>query len=72
MLSLRDFDVVDDILHYIGENEYIIAPDAPHGYVVYVNSLDEYGDVYDNGDYTASTISTAIAIVDRLENGESI
>lgn len=72
MLQLRNFDVADDILYYIGERQYIIVPDAPHGYVVYVNSLDEYGDVFENGDYAASSLSVAIDIVERLENGESI
>ena len=29
VLYLRNFDVIDDSLHYIGDNEYIIAPNYP-------------------------------------------
>lgn len=72
MLQICNFDTVDDMIYYIGESQYIIAPDAPHGYVVYVTSLDEDGEPFDNGDYAASSISAAIDIVERLENGESI
>ena len=78
MLNFNDFTCIDDILYYIGENEYIIAPEYPvnrevnDGYSIFVTALDPDGEPYDAGTYTASTISQAIAIVERLEAGEPV
>lgn len=77
MLDFNNFSCIDDILHYIGENEYIIAPEHPvnrefnNGYSVFVTALDPDGEPYDAGTYAASTLSAAIAIVERLEAGEA-
>lgn len=77
MLDFKNVTCIDDILHYIGENEYIIAPEYPanreanNGYSVFVTALDPDGEPYDAGTYTASTLSAAIAIIERLEAGEA-
>lgn len=74
MLRPENFDVYDDILHYIGNAEYAIYPDYPAGheligsYTVAVTGMDADGEPYDAGIYTACTLSTAIALVEQLED----
>lgn len=73
MLDIINFDIIDNMLYYIGSNEYIITtPDRTRrNYSVSVTALDEDGEPYTVGTYAASTLSTAIAIVERMEAGEA-
>ena len=57
-------------LHYYGADHYHITHDRT-GYAVYVEMLDEDGNATPGETYAASTLSTAIAIIERLEAGEA-
>lgn len=70
MLDFTQFDRMDaDTITYAGEYLYIITHDA-FGLVVTVEDLDDNGDAYDKARYAASSLSTALAIIERLEAGE--
>lgn len=70
MLDFTQFDRMDaDTITYAGEYLYIITYDA-FGLVVTVEDLDNNGDAYDKARYAASSLSTALAIIERLEAGE--
>ena len=76
MLDLNSFKsagAYDEGLTYFGVNQYIITENEKHnGYTVFVTSLDDDGEAYDNGEYAASTLSIAIATIEQIENGEEI
>lgn len=73
MLNINNFTRIDGFFHYISENEYIICPDARYKHFdVIVTALDEDGEPRDAGTYAAPTLSTAIAIIERLEAGKPI
>ena len=57
-------------LHYYGADHYHITQDRT-GYAVHVATLDDNGNVAHGPTYAASTISIAIAIIERLEAGEA-
>ena len=57
-------------LHYYGADHYHITQDRT-GYAVHVTTLDDNGDATPGPTYAASTISTAFAIIERLEAGEA-
>ena len=74
MLKTQNFDVYGDILHYTGNAVYTISPDYPANhdvigsYTVTVSDMDDNGEPYDAGIYTAPTLSAAIALVEQLED----
>ena len=55
---------------YYGANHYHITQDRT-GYAVHVTTLDDNGDAIPGPTYAASSLSTAIAIIERLEAGEA-
>lgn len=74
MLNISNFDVdtcADSaILAYYGQNHYTITEDR-YNYAVHVEMLDEDGNATPGETYAASALSTAIAIIERLETGEA-
>ena len=70
MLDFTQLDRMDaDTITYAGEYLYIITHDA-FGLVVTVEDLDANGNAYDKARYAASSLSTAIQIIENLEAGE--
>lgn len=67
-LSLFTADIAG--LHYYGEDHYDITQDRT-GYAVHVTTMDDNGNATTGPTYAASSISTAIAIIERLEAGEA-
>ena len=70
MLNLTNLHRIDDILLYEASRMYWIAQDDT-GYSVTVEDIDESGDAYTVETYAASSLSTAVAIIERLEAGEA-
>lgn len=81
MITLSNFDVIKDngdgcgnILSYYGENTgyiYNIIPRMNH-FAIVIDDLDENGDAYCKAVYESSSVSSAIAIVEAMENGEEV
>lgn len=69
MLYTSFFDVDPEGLHYYGYNHYTITQDG-NAYAVYVETLDEDGNATPGETYAASSLSTAIQIIENLESGE--
>lgn len=69
-MDLSCFDADIEGLHYYGACHYHITQDRT-GYAVHVEMLDDYGNATTGPTYAASTLSTAIAIIERLEAGEA-
>ena len=67
-LSLFTADIAG--LHYYGADHYHITQDRT-GYAVHVTTLDDNGNATPGETYAASTLSTAIAIIERMEAGEA-
>lgn len=70
MLDLECITTAPQALHYFGMNHYEITQDRT-GYAVHVETLDEDGNATPGETYAASALSTAIAIIERLEAGEA-
>ena len=70
MLELECITTAPQALHYFGVNHYEITKDRT-GYAVHVETLDEDGNATPSETYAASALSTAIAIIERLETGEA-
>lgn len=73
MLDLNSFkgaEAYDAGIHYYGANHYHITQDRT-GYAVHVTTLDEDGNATPGETYAASSFSTAVAIIERLEAGEA-
>lgn len=73
MLDLNSFkgaEAYDAGIHYYGANHYHITQDRT-SYAVHVTTLDDNGDATPGMTYAASSLSTAIAIIERLEAGEA-
>lgn len=70
MLKISDFEVSrcgdETELVYFGENQYIIS-EKENGFSVFVQELDENGDVVDGPDFDATSLSEAIAYIERME-----
>lgn len=59
-----------DCIMYEGEYLYTIIRNPDNSLTVHVEDLDDNGDAFTVENYAASTLSTAIAIIERLEAGE--
>ena len=70
-MNLDFFDVIDSDLVYTGMNQYIIHKEGVD-YVVDVTTLDEYGEAQEGSRYISGSLSSAIAIIEALENGEDV
>lgn len=70
MLNFKSFDISPDCIIYEGEYLYSIIRNADNSLTVHVEDLDDNGDAYTVEDYAASTLSTAIQIIEHLEAGE--
>ena len=70
-MNLDFFDVIDSDLVYTGMNQYIIHKDGVD-YTVDVTTLDEYGEAQEGPRYISGSLSSAIAIIEALENGEDV
>lgn len=66
MLYISFFDVDPEGLHYYGYNHYTVTQDRT-GYAVHVETLDEDGNGTPGETYAASSLSTAIQIIENLE-----
>lgn len=79
MLNIAKFYVYNysdgtAILEYDGENTanmYHISKDGIN-YAIDVTTLDEYGEMQEGPRYISGSLSSAIAIIEALENGEEI
>lgn len=69
MLDLECFATAPQALHYYGANHYHITQNRT-GYAVHVETLDDDGNATPGETYAASSMSTALAIIERLEAGE--
>jgi len=69
MLNFDCFDVSPDHIIYEGEYMYSITRNPDNSLTVLVEDLDENGDAYTVEDYAASSLSTAIQIIENLEAG---
>ena len=72
MLDLNNFtgpEAYNTGVGYYGMNHYHITQDRT-GYAVHVEALDENGNATPGETYAASSLSTALAIIERLEAGE--
>ena len=79
MLDLNRFTSAkgfDEGLTYHGANEYTITDSGRfYGYTVYVTPLDDDGNAIPYAPFqkhAASSVSTAIAIIEAIENGEEV
>lgn len=70
-MYLELFEVIDSDLVYTGMNQYFIHKDGAD-YVVDVTTLDEYGETHEGPRYISGSLSSAIAIIEALENGEEV
>jgi hypothetical protein len=73
MLDLNNFtgpDAYGTGVSYYGMNHYHITQDRT-GYAVQVEMLDEDGNATPGETYAASSMSIAMAIIERLEAGEA-
>ena len=57
-------------LHYYGADHYHITHDRT-GYAVHVTTMYDNGNATPGPTYAASSLSTAIAVIERLEAGEA-
>lgn len=71
MLNFDRLDVTPDCIIYEGEIMYSIIRNPDNNLTVHAEDIDENGDAYTVEDYAASSLSTAIAIIERLEAGEA-
>lgn len=79
MLNIYNFDVSKygdglAILSYYGENTgdmYHISRDGS-AFTVDVETLDENGEAQEGPRYISGSLSSAIAIIEALENGEDV
>lgn len=69
MIDLECLATSNGAIYYHGEYHYRITQDRT-GYAVHVVTLDEDGNPTPGETYAASALSTAIAIIERLESGE--
>lgn len=72
MLDLNNIqgpEAYDTGIWYYGADHYNITQDRT-GYAVHVTTLDDNGNATPGPTYAASSLSTALAIVERLEAGE--
>ena len=69
-MDLSCFTADIEGLNYFGANHYNITQDRT-GYAVHVTALDEDGNATPGETYAASSLSTAIAIIERMEAGEA-
>lgn len=67
-MDLNCFTADIEGLHYYGANHYHITQDRT-GYAVQIEMLDEDGNATSGPTYAASSLSTAVAIIERLEAG---
>lgn len=84
MLDIRDFEIhrgnygkstiKQDVLFYAGINHHygIWYDQEFRCYELIVETLDENGEYTDEKKYGCSQLSTAIASIEALENGEEI
>jgi hypothetical protein len=70
MLDLDCFSTTPEAIEYYGASHYIITQDRT-GYAVHVTTLNGNGDAVPGPTYAASSLSTAIAIIERLEAGKA-
>jgi len=75
LLDIRDFEIHgNDVLFYTGvKRHYGIAwkQDANY-YLLYVGTMDNDGEYVDEKIYHHSKLSTAIASIEAMENGEEV
>ena len=73
MLNIGKFKVCGTILFYEGvEHHYLVyKSDGYDGYSLDVESLDDEGNIHTER-YACGSISSAIASIEALENGEEI
>ena len=70
MLNLTNIHCLNDVLLYESSSMYWITQDNT-GYAVTIEDLDADGEAYTVETYAASSLSTAVAIIERLESGEA-
>lgn len=70
MLNFKSFDISDDLIIYEGNQMYFITPAGDGSLTVLVEDLDENGELTKSEPYAASSLSTAIQIIERLEAGD--
>ena len=70
-MYIESFEAIDGALVYIGMNQYFIHRDGAD-FVVDVETLDEYGEAQEGPRYMFSSLSTAIAQIEAIENGEEM
>ena len=68
--SIKGPEAFNAGIWYYGADHYHITHDRT-GYAVHVTTLDDNGDAAPGPTYAASSLSTAIAIIERLEAGEA-
>lgn len=68
--SIESPEAYDAGIWYYGAGHYHITQDRT-GYAVYVTTLDDNGNATPGPTYAASSLSTAVAIIERLEAGEA-
>ena len=69
--SIQGPEAYDTGIWYYGADHYNITQDRT-GYAVHVTTLDDNGDAIPGPTYAATTLSTAIAIIEAIENGEQV
>lgn len=73
MLNIGKFEITDTILFYEGaEHHYLVYKSEGYdGYSLDVETLDDEGDIHTER-YACGSVSSAIASIEALENGEEI
>lgn len=64
-------EACDTGIWYYGADHYHITQDCT-GYAVHVTTLNDDGDATPGQTYAASSLSTAIAIIEQMEAGEPV
>lgn len=72
MLDITSFGACGFSLAYYGANKYLISEYSGH-FVLTVDVMDEYGECKTGErEFTCSSVSSAIAIIEAMENGEEV
>lgn len=72
MLDITSFGSYGFSLAYHGANEYLISEYSGH-FALTVDVMDEYGECkIGEQKFSCSSVSSAIAIIEAMENGEEV
>lgn len=73
MLEITSFTAGDSALVYHGANRYWIFDHGRNGFELFIDVMSEdLEEIIDNKSFNCSTLSSAIATIEAMENGEEV